>query len=206
MKGIHHPKGNVHCLYLHWNKGIHGLTGMEDTHDCECAALAAYVCTSINMLAQIVHNIPAPTQTFLFKFAAAPSFTTPELTDVNHHHCLKAKPLHGTFFKQQEEIPQVDLDKSHQWLRRTNFCPKLEAAICVTQEQTIATNYTRKTIFKQNVNLIYRLCCKENKTISHIVSGYKLLAGTKYTAWYNKVCQYLHWCIMQDNNVPVNPN
>eukprot|EP00957_Ditylum_brightwellii_P016058 1209807-Ditylum_brightwellii.AAC.1 len=56
------------------------------------------------------------------------------------------------------------------------------------------------------VNPLCRLCCKENETISHIVSGCEQLAGTKYTKGHNKICQYLHWCIMQDNKVPVNPN
>eukprot|EP00957_Ditylum_brightwellii_P131900 10058231-Ditylum_brightwellii.AAC.2 len=48
----------------------------------------------------------------------------------------------------------------------------------------MATNYVRKAIFKQTANLICRLCYKENKTKSHIISGCKLL----------------------DKNVPVNPN
>eukprot|EP00957_Ditylum_brightwellii_P152390 11601258-Ditylum_brightwellii.AAC.1 len=33
-----------------------------------------------------------------------------------------------------------------------------------------------------------------------------MLADTKYTERHNKVCQYLHWCILQDYNVAVNPN
>eukprot|EP00957_Ditylum_brightwellii_P183572 13983006-Ditylum_brightwellii.AAC.1 len=70
----------------------------------------------------------------------------------------------------------------------------------------MATDYIRKTIFNQNINLICRLCCKGNKMISHIVRRCKLLTGTTYTEQHNKVCQYLHWCIIQDNNIPVNPN
>eukprot|EP00957_Ditylum_brightwellii_P044885 3404270-Ditylum_brightwellii.AAC.1 len=57
-----------------------------------------------------------------------------------------------------------------------------------------------------NVNPIYRLCCKGNKTFSRTMSGCKLLAGTKYTEQHGKICQYLCWCIIQDNNVPVNTN
>eukprot|EP00957_Ditylum_brightwellii_P168142 12799930-Ditylum_brightwellii.AAC.1 len=102
MKGIHHPKGNVHGIYLHQSKDSHGLTGMEDTHNCTCAALAAYVCTNTDILTQIMHDTPTPNQKFLLKFA------TPEITDDTHYQCLKAKPLHGKFFKQQEETPKVD--------------------------------------------------------------------------------------------------
>eukprot|EP00957_Ditylum_brightwellii_P023489 1772221-Ditylum_brightwellii.AAC.1 len=53
MKGIHHPKGNVNCLYLHRNKGGRELTGVEDTHNCECAALAKYMLHSNDPLTQM---------------------------------------------------------------------------------------------------------------------------------------------------------
>eukprot|EP00957_Ditylum_brightwellii_P075128 5708835-Ditylum_brightwellii.AAC.1 len=50
MKGIHHPKGNVHHLYLYQNKGGRGLTKVEDTHNYECTVVAKYVISSTNML------------------------------------------------------------------------------------------------------------------------------------------------------------
>eukprot|EP00957_Ditylum_brightwellii_P144383 10999027-Ditylum_brightwellii.AAC.1 len=53
MKGIHHPKGNVHFLYLHHSKGGRGLTGVVDTHNCECAALTKYVLHSNDLLTQM---------------------------------------------------------------------------------------------------------------------------------------------------------
>eukprot|EP00957_Ditylum_brightwellii_P029500 2229468-Ditylum_brightwellii.AAC.1 len=106
MKGIHHPKSNVHCLYLHHSKGGRGLTGVEDTHNCECAALAKYVFHSNDPLTQMVQNIPAPTQKFLLKYTSAPKFMTPKIVDDNHRKCLCEKPLHGKFFRQQAEIPQ----------------------------------------------------------------------------------------------------
>eukprot|EP00957_Ditylum_brightwellii_P014669 1105740-Ditylum_brightwellii.AAC.1 len=56
MKGIHHPKGNVHRLYLHRNKDRRGLTGVEDTHNYECAALAKYVLLSNDPLTQMVQT------------------------------------------------------------------------------------------------------------------------------------------------------
>eukprot|EP00957_Ditylum_brightwellii_P122288 9325384-Ditylum_brightwellii.AAC.1 len=114
MKGIHHLKGNVHILYLHQSRGGRGLAGVEDTHNCKCAALSKYVLNSTNPLTQIVQNTPTPTQKFLLKFASSPKFMSPELTDNNHHKCLIKKSLHGKFFCQQAEILQVDLDQSYQ--------------------------------------------------------------------------------------------
>jgi len=55
------------------------------------------------------------------KFASAPKHTTKEDVIKGHHTGLRAKPLHGKFFVQQDNIPQVDLDRSHQWLRRANI-------------------------------------------------------------------------------------
>eukprot|EP00957_Ditylum_brightwellii_P037035 2804045-Ditylum_brightwellii.AAC.1 len=95
MKGIHHPKGNVHGLYLHRSKGGRGLTGVEDTHNCECAALAQYAFHSNDLLTQMVQNTPTPTQKFLLKFASALKFTSPEIVDDQHGKCLCEKPLHG---------------------------------------------------------------------------------------------------------------
>eukprot|EP00957_Ditylum_brightwellii_P132929 10136258-Ditylum_brightwellii.AAC.1 len=31
-----------------------------------------------------------------------------------------------------------------------------------------------------------------------------MLAGTKYTDRHNRICQYLHLCILQDFHIPVN--
>eukprot|EP00957_Ditylum_brightwellii_P196556 14976691-Ditylum_brightwellii.AAC.1 len=129
MKGIHHPEGNAHRLYLHRSKGGRGLTNVEDTHSCECVALGKYVLNSTDPLAQMVHITVTPMQKFLLKFALSPKIMSPELMDDNHLRCLKEKPLHGKFFHQQEETPQVDLTQLHQWLCCAQLCPETEAAI-----------------------------------------------------------------------------
>eukprot|EP00957_Ditylum_brightwellii_P197519 15048439-Ditylum_brightwellii.AAC.1 len=41
--GYHHPKANTRKLYLHWSRGERGLTGLGDTHNNECSALAKYI-------------------------------------------------------------------------------------------------------------------------------------------------------------------
>eukprot|EP00957_Ditylum_brightwellii_P142475 10854605-Ditylum_brightwellii.AAC.1 len=67
MEGIHHPKGNVYCLYLHMSKGRRGLVGVEDTHNCKYAALAKYVLNGTNMLTQMICMTTTPMQKFLLK-------------------------------------------------------------------------------------------------------------------------------------------
>eukprot|EP00957_Ditylum_brightwellii_P209900 15363786-Ditylum_brightwellii.AAC.1 len=188
MKGIYHPKG------------------VEDTHNYKYAALSKYVLNSTDPLMQMMQNTPTPTQKFFLKFVSSPKFMLPELTDDNHHKCLSKKPLHGKFFCQQAEIPQVGLGQSYQQLRQAQFRSETKAAICAAQEQIMVTNYIRKEIFKQDVDPLCCLCRKENEMISHIVSGCEVLASIKYTKSHNNICQYLYWCILQDYNIAVNPN
>jgi len=124
--------------------------------NCECAALAKYALHSDDPLTQMVQNAPTPTQKFPLKYASAPKFTTPEIVDANHRKCLCEKPLHGKFFHQQAEIPQVDMEQSHLWLRQAQLRPETEAAICAAQKQTMVTNHIQKEILKQAVD---PLCC-----------------------------------------------
>eukprot|EP00957_Ditylum_brightwellii_P148756 11325492-Ditylum_brightwellii.AAC.1 len=93
-KGYHYL-GVKEGVDFHMKEGGRGLTGVEDTHNCKCTTLLKYVLNSTNPLTQMVQNTPTPTQKFLLKFALSPNFTSPELTDDNHHKCLSKKPLHG---------------------------------------------------------------------------------------------------------------
>eukprot|EP00957_Ditylum_brightwellii_P200503 15285215-Ditylum_brightwellii.AAC.1 len=85
MKGIHHPKGNLHCIYLHKSKDGIGLICVEDTHTYECTTLAKYLLNSTDTLTKMVHETTTLMQKFLFKSTSSPNFTTPKLTDDSHH-------------------------------------------------------------------------------------------------------------------------
>eukprot|EP00957_Ditylum_brightwellii_P031948 2422474-Ditylum_brightwellii.AAC.1 len=50
----------------------------------------------------------------------------------------------------------------------------------------MVSNQIRKEIFKQEFD---PLCC---------------LCRSKYTNRHNRICQYLHWCILQDFHIQVN--
>eukprot|EP00957_Ditylum_brightwellii_P038904 2939880-Ditylum_brightwellii.AAC.1 len=66
-------------------KGGKGLIGVKGRHNCECAVLANYVLNSTDTLTQMVHKTATPMQKFLLKFASSLQFTSPELTNDNHH-------------------------------------------------------------------------------------------------------------------------
>eukprot|EP00957_Ditylum_brightwellii_P004908 373837-Ditylum_brightwellii.AAC.1 len=90
------------------------------------------------------------------KYADRPLASTPKETDDAKEKLLLQKPLHGTFFKDQREILQVDLDQPWQWLCTSSLCYESETAICAVQEQALATKTICKKIRKQDIPL---LCC-----------------------------------------------
>eukprot|EP00957_Ditylum_brightwellii_P040948 3100488-Ditylum_brightwellii.AAC.1 len=204
--GFYHPKLSIPHLCLHCTHRGRGITGVETTHDCECSALVKYILESTGTLTQIVRDTPTMTQKFLMKFASRPKHTDPNAVDNDHHQALLAKPMHGKFFTQQGEVPGVDLDQSHMWLCQAGLHGEVEAALCTAQDQTMATNYIRHKICKEAVNLLCCLCGKHNEIIPHIASSCDMLLGTKYVEHHNKVCRYLHWCILQDKGQTVAPN
>jgi hypothetical protein len=124
-------------------------------------------------------------------------------TDEGHRRALLDMPLHGQFFKQQAEIPNADIDQSFRWTQGAHLRYETESLICAAQEQALATNHIKARIWKNGTNSKCRLCKEQNETVTHIVSGCKMLAATKYLYRHNQIAKYLHWCLAQDMGVDV---
>ena len=120
-----------------------------------------------------------------------------------HLEGYKSMKLHGQWRKRRDEIPSVDVAQSDRWMKYSHLTAETESIICAAQEQTLATNYIRKHVWKTECNPMCRLCREQPETISHIVSGCKCLAGTKYTNRHDKVDTYIHWNILKDLGVQV---
>mmetsp|Transcript_15362 Transcript_15362/g.22431 ORF Transcript_15362/g.22431 Transcript_15362/m.22431 type:complete len:143 (-) Transcript_15362:88-516(-) len=137
------------------------------------------------------------------KYAKGHQASTPKEADVDRDKLLLAKSLHGIFFKEQREIPQVDLDQSWRWLRTSGLRYEAEAAICAAQEQALATNNIKKKIWKKDVLPLCCLCKRHDETVAHLISGYSSIAKKKYTPRHDSVAKYIHWTILQDYCDPV---
>ena len=115
-----------------------------------------------------------------------------------HLEKLHTMNLHGEYFKQQLEIPNVNIELSNKWLANSYLRSETESLICAAQEQTLATNYLSTKIWKIGNNPTCRLCRKENETIQHIVSGCEMLAATQYTRRHDLIGKYIHWTILKE--------
>eukprot|EP00957_Ditylum_brightwellii_P057355 4349336-Ditylum_brightwellii.AAC.1 len=203
--GLHHPKVNVHHLYLHQTQGGRGPTGIVDTHAQEWTAFAQYIALSKDSFTKLIHDAPSPIQQHIMKLASAQNAWDNQQTNGWHHHELVKMKLHGQFFAQQAEIQQVDLDQSAAWLTHGHLQGKMEATFCAAMEQTLVTNNKRQKIFKQDCSLLCCLCQQKDETTRHIVSGCSNLAGSEYTQHHNEVAQYVHWNLLMEHGTPITP-
>ena len=199
--GFHHPKSNIHRLY---SSRVNGGRGICSTYDCyqqECSSVAKYLeeatTDPLTELIKTTEDAKPPTIA-ITRFNNPTLFTDPIKTSEKHTEEYKKMEMHGQWRRQRDKINTIDIQLSDQWLKSSGIHYETESLICAAQEQTLATNYVRKKIWKLDVNPMCRLCKAKEETISHIVSGCTMLAGTKYTNRHDRIGTYLHWCILKD--------
>ena len=120
-----------------------------------------------------------------------------------HKTDLLGRATHGQFFKAQEQIEGVDIKMSHLWLQRAQLRFETEVLVCATQEQAFPTNWMKAKVWKMGGSSLCRMCKEHDETIVHVVSGCKMLCGTKYTRRHNNVGKNIHWTILKDMGVRV---
>ena len=209
--GYHHPKSNVHRLYLSRSCGGRGVISAMDCYIQECTALAAYMKEKVeegkDSLVQILAENEGEKVYGIMSYSAGlqKNRNVLETREYHNEELLKMK-LHGDYFKRQEEVPNVDMCQSYGWLHGNNFQLRYEteSLLCAAQEQALATKYVCSKIWKQGTDVKCRLCGEQYETIHHIVSGCKMLAQTQYLHRHNQVGKYVHWCILKNIGMKVN--
>ena len=68
-----------------------------------------------------------------------------------------------------------------------------EAMLRAAQEQAIRTNYVKQKIDKTAQSLLCRMCGKESKATSHIVSECEKLAQKEHKRRHDNVARIVHW-------------
>ena len=169
INGAHHPKANVHRLYIKRCAGGRGLIGADDCVEIEKNSLSKYLESS---------NEP------LLKKAAEEGVlkTLNEVKDKEsiekeHTQLRSEKNLHGQFDKATGPLRGKH---SWDWLRKGSLKKETESTIIAAQDQAITTNNIRKVIFKEDVSPLCRMCGKFNETIAPITSECPSLAQNEY--------------------------
>jgi hypothetical protein len=93
---------------------------------------------------------------------------------------IKQKSLHGRYFKELEQ-PEVNIQASHAWLKKSNIHPETEGFIFAIQDRVINTRNYKKHI-----------CGTEGETIEHIISSCTVLAQSEYKKRHDIFAKIIH--------------
>ena len=111
--------------------------------------------------------------------------------------------MHGEYFREMHDKPNIDVGKSVQWLEQSHLRFETESLLCAAQEQTLATKYMTSKIWGTGKCTKCRLCKEQDETVHHIASGCKMLLATKYKFRHDQIGKYVHWCILKDRRANV---
>ena len=202
--GFHHPKSNIHRLYTNRQDGGRGICSTYDCYEQECSSVAKYleIAAPEDHLTALVKTLEdsKPPTIAITRFNSPALFTDPKETSKKHAEEYTKMAMHGQWRRDRDKIVTIDTAKSDQWLKQSGIHSETESLICAAQEQSLATNYVRNKIWKQNVTSKCRLCKVKEETVSHLVSECTMLAGTKYSNRHDRIGTYLHWCILKELN------
>ena len=163
MNGGFHPRDCVARLYVRKKDGGTGLIFMEDCVNQATISLECYVQSSEEELLKAVRMDGDE------KRETAASFKARRKTENIQE--WKEKPLCGQFARQGEEQRS---EETWTWLKEGMLKRETEALIIAAQDRAIRTNYIKTIVHKSQNDPKCRLC-KQNETISHIVSSYSKL-------------------------------
>ena len=159
--GFHHPKSNVHRLYVARNDGGRGIKILWDTYNEECSKLATYPWRNIRgdplttLISQLEMKKPKTVSILRFE-EEEESLVKKHASE--HLEGWKEMELHGQWLSERNEMSMVHEVASDYWLKHAKLTPETESLLVAAQEQTLATNYIRKKLWKLDCSPLCRLC------------------------------------------------
>lgn len=228
MYSMHHPKADIHRLYISRKEGGRGLMQLELNFEAACTGLYQYLSSQRSGLLTAVfqHETKrkgnsvsstakrvcqeAGMELYLDKVNADPvsdAKTAKEALKLilrqRLHQQAVDKPLHGQYLRSLQDH-RLDKRASISWLNSAGLKGPTEGFIIAAQDQAISTNYIKNKIWGENIDPKCRLCKQFDETVEHILSGCPMLAKKEYLDRHNKVARYLHWllCKQYDMEAP----
>jgi hypothetical protein len=144
----HHPKSAIERFTLPRENGGRGFSNLEILQHNQIASLKNYFLNR------------ARDNTFFNALVSADKGYTPlNLSDniisdiVDTIANIKQKSLHGRYFKELEQ-PEINIQASHAWLKKSNIHPETEGFIFAIQDRVINTRNYKNTYAVYNRSLI----------------------------------------------------
>ena len=180
-----HPRADTTRLYIKRKNGGRGLISIEDCVAGEKRSLDYYLANSEEILLRHVAD-----KNGLDKATIESKDAYKTRIDQEKIQSWKNMPLHGKFEQDTQDLKTTD---SWTWLTRGDLKRETESLLIAAQDQALATNAIKKSIYKTTDNDKCRLCGLKVESVTHIISACKMLAQREYKCRHDKVCKYLHW-------------
>ena len=201
IHGQHHPKADVHCLYVPRKQGGRGLMQLEAAHAVEITKLVEYVDKKEDPLIQVVRTHQHNTNSAVLKTTRCLKIEvqreTRKLKDSIAEKTIErwhGKRMHGQLQCNLDEM-LVDIEQSYHWLKSGNIKAETESKIVAAQEQAISKNYFKNKTLKEEIESKCRLCKQYEESIDHLTSGCPILTKNEYLMRHDKVRTHLHYSI-----------
>jgi hypothetical protein len=188
----HHPKSAIERFNLPRENGGRGFSNLEILLKNQIASLKNYFLNR------------ARDNTFFNALVSADKGYTPLnlsdniISDIVKPNIpdtianIKQKSLHGRYFKELEQ-PEVNIQASHAWLKKSNIHPETEGFIFAIQDRVINTrNYKKHIRGLQSIIDKCRICGTEGETIEHIISSCTVLAQSEYKKRHDIFAKIIH--------------
>jgi hypothetical protein len=91
------------------------------------------------------------------------------------------------------EQPEINIQASHAWLKKSNIHPETEGFIFAIQDRVINTrNYKKHICGLKSIIDKCRICGTEGETIEHIISSCTVLAQSEYKKRHDIFAKIIH--------------
>ena len=210
--GMHHPKADIHHLYLSRSKEERGLNQLELSYKTSTIGLFRCLNLSDDWMLRLAlkhekengsHSVVKEAREFVreldldleTEFDGEMKITenAQKLKRIAKEKGKKAidtawksKPLHGQYPLQSQKA-DVDLRDTHQWLRRAGLKAENKWFILAAQDQSFFTRNFRANILHDGADPRCRFCNTSTETIDHLISWCTILAPNGYTNKHNPV-------------------
>ena len=194
-RSMHHPKADIHRLYLPRSNEERGLTQLELSHKTSTICLFRYLNLLDDWMQQLAlrhekekgsHSVVKEAREFRreidldleteFDGKMKNTENARKLKRIANERGKKAidiawksKPLHGQYTLRSQRA-DVDLHETHQWLRSTGFKAETEGFVAAQDQSLFARNF-QANILHNGACPRCRFCNASTKTIDHLISG-----------------------------------
>jgi hypothetical protein len=136
----HHPKSVIERFNLPGENGGRGFTNLEILQHNQIASLKNYFLNRArdnNLFNALVSADKGHTPLNYLSDNIISDIVEPNIPDIIAN--IKQKSLHGRYFKELEQ-PEINIQASHAWLKKSNIHPETEGFIFAIQDRVINCN------------------------------------------------------------------